>query len=208
VEWVDSIAEINHYWSDKGYFSQKYIADLLKVSQSCLSQLLKQMNCHSNLENLSRSGSPRKTDNRSDKWLMFWGCISYFLLRHWYFSTYICEYWFSEACWHFKREFMPVVSKHLVVSHSSSRMLMLPCTILCALFSGKMDKVFQLSLATIVAGCQHYRKHFGKLSRVACKKIFRTVKLVAIWLRAYWNADMNCIRPVFGTSLFHNKFAV
>jgi len=104
---------------------------------------------------------------------------------------------------------MPVVFKHLVVSRVSFRTIMLRCIIICTLVSGKLDKVFQVSLACIVAGCQHYRKHFGKLSSVACKKIFRTLKLVAIWLRVYWNENVNCIRPIFGsyTSLFQDKFA-
>ena len=84
---------------------------------------------------------------------------------------------------------------------------MLRCIILCTLVSGKLDKVFQVSLASIAAGCQHYRKHLGKLSSVACKKIFRTLKLVAIWLRVHWNEDVNCIRPIFGsyTSPFHDN---
>jgi len=43
-----------------------------------------------------------------------------------------------------------------------------------------MDKVFQVSLTSTAAGCQHYPKHFGKLSKAACKKIFRTSKLVMI----------------------------
>ena len=130
----------------------------------------------------------------------------YFLLCCWYFSTNWCEYWFSEIYWHFGRQFMPVVPKYLVVSCGSFRTIKLRCTILCTLVSGKMEKVFQVSLASTVAGCQHYKKHLGTLSRVACKKIFQTLKLVAIWLHAYWNADVNCIWPVFGsyTSLFHD----
>ena len=75
---------------------------------------------------------------------------------------------------------MPVVSKHLVVCRDSFRTVTLWCTIICTLVSGKMNKVFQVSLACIVAGCQHYQKRFGMLSTVACKKIFRTLKLVAI----------------------------
>ena len=75
---------------------------------------------------------------------------------------------------------MPVVSKHLVVCRDSFRTVTLWCTIICTLVSGKMNKVFQVSLAYIVAGCQHYQKRFGMLSTVACKKIFRTLKLVAI----------------------------
>jgi len=75
---------------------------------------------------------------------------------------------------------MPVVPKYLVVSCGSFRTIKLPCTILCTLVSGKMEKVFQVSLASTVARCQHYQKHLGKLSRVACKKIFQTLKLVAI----------------------------
>jgi len=75
---------------------------------------------------------------------------------------------------------MLVVSKHLMVSHGSFRTTVLLCTILCTIVSGKVHKVFQVSLASTIAGCQHYRKHFGKLSKVAYKKILRTLKLMTI----------------------------
>jgi len=164
------------------------------------------MNYRSKLENLSQSGR-----------LMFWDCPSlcpsfllglYLLLCHWYFSTNWCEYWFSEIYWHFRWQFMQFVFKHLVVSHGSFRTIPLLCTILC---SWKMNKVFQFSSIS----CLHSSwmstllKHFGKLSSIACKKMFRMLKLVALWLRVYWNAEVNCIRPVFGSymSLFYHKFA-
>ena len=60
----------------------------------------------------------------------------------------------------------------VVVSGGSVRTIMLWCTILCTLVNGKWIRNFKyiVSLASIVAGCQHYRKHFGKLSSVGRKK--------------------------------------
>jgi len=134
-----------------------------------------------------------------------------FLLCRWYLCYQLTWILILRIYWHFRREFMPVVFKHLVVSRVSFRTIMLPCTILCTLVSEKLDKVFQVSLACIVAGCQHYRKHLGQLWSVACKKIFRMLKVVAIRLRVYWNADVNCIRHVFWqlyTNRFDDEFAV
>ena len=54
----------------EGNFSQSHIADLLNVSQSCISKFLKRWNCRNNVENLCRSGRPRKSDSRSDRRLI------------------------------------------------------------------------------------------------------------------------------------------
>ena len=45
----------------EGNFSQSYIADLWKVSQSYISKFLKRWNCRSNVENLCQSGRQRKS---------------------------------------------------------------------------------------------------------------------------------------------------
>jgi len=48
-------------------FSQKSVADVLNVSQSCISKFLRRWNCHKSVENLKRSGRPKKTDDRCDR---------------------------------------------------------------------------------------------------------------------------------------------
>lgn len=45
-------------------FSQYKIADIIGVSQSCISKFLRKFNRSGNIENLPRSGRPRKTDER------------------------------------------------------------------------------------------------------------------------------------------------
>lgn len=48
-------------------FSQYKIADIIGVSQSCISKFLRKFNRRRNIENLPRSGRPRKTDEKGDR---------------------------------------------------------------------------------------------------------------------------------------------
>ena len=57
---------------------------------------------------------------------------------------------------------MPVMFKYLVVSRVSFRTTMLRCTILCTFVCGKLDKVFQVSLACIVAGSKVIKRCMQK----------------------------------------------
>lgn len=51
----------------KQKFSQKNVAGVLNVSQSCISKFLKRWKCRKSVENLQRSGRPKKTDDRCDR---------------------------------------------------------------------------------------------------------------------------------------------
>jgi len=68
---------------------------------------------------------------------------------------------------------MLVVFKHLVVSRFFQDY---NAPVHYSLHSGKLDKVFELSLACIVAGCQHYQKHLESYQAFACKKNIPNVK--------------------------------
>ena len=48
-------------------FSQYKIAEIMGVSQSCISRFLRKFNQSGSIENLPRSGRPRKTDERGDR---------------------------------------------------------------------------------------------------------------------------------------------
>jgi len=59
-------------------FSQNYIVDLLKVKSILHFATSDQMKCSSDLENLPRSGRPRKRNNRSGLESRSGGCVSYY----------------------------------------------------------------------------------------------------------------------------------
>jgi len=46
---------------------------VLNVSKSCISKFLKKWNCRKSVENLQRSGSPKKTDDRRDRRITRYG---------------------------------------------------------------------------------------------------------------------------------------
>jgi transposase len=48
-------------------FSQYKIAEILEVSQSCISRFLRKFNQSGSIENLPRSGRPRKTNEQGDR---------------------------------------------------------------------------------------------------------------------------------------------
>jgi len=73
----------------------------------------------------------------------------YFLLWRWYFSTNWWKCWFSDIYWHFRREFIygGLCLNTLVTSGVFFRTITRPLwTVLCKLVSGKMSRVFQVSL--------------------------------------------------------------